>query len=117
MDGANDDAIMDQINKCPSGALGYFKNSEGPDAVKPVERNVKALIAKKEPAQVNLQEGKSYAWCACGRSAAQPFCDGTHNSTDLRPKLFKHEGQAETWLCQCKQTGNPPFCDGIHNKL
>ena len=26
------------------------------------------------------QEGKTYYWCSCGRSAKQPFCDGEHCS-------------------------------------
>ena len=32
--------------------------------------------AQKEPYGVNVEAGKRYFWCACGRSAAQPFCDG-----------------------------------------
>ena len=30
------------------------------------------------PYQVELEAGKRYAWCACGRSKRQPFCDGSH---------------------------------------
>jgi len=34
------------------------------------------------PYRVELEEGKSYFWCACGLSAKQPFCDGSHKSTE-----------------------------------
>lgn len=117
IDGAEDEAIMTQVDKCPSGALGYYKNDEGPKAEEKVEANSSAIIAKKEPVNVELKEGKPYAWCACGRADEQPFCDGTHNKTDLKPMVFKAEREGEAWLCQCKQTKNPPYCDGTHNKL
>ncbi len=116
IEGADNEAIMAQIDKCPSGALGYYKNSEGPRTEKKIERNT-AIIAKKEPANVELKAGKPYSWCACGRSNSQPFCDATHNKTDLKPKVFRKEEGGSAWLCQCKQTSNPPYCDGTHNKL
>ena len=37
-----------------------------------------AIVAQRSPFAVELQAGKIYAWCACGRSASQPFCDGCH---------------------------------------
>ena len=39
-------------------------------------------IAKKEPAMVNVIPGKIYAWCTCGLSEKQPFCDGTHKKIE-----------------------------------
>ncbi|HZD25564.1 MAG TPA: CDGSH iron-sulfur domain-containing protein [Alphaproteobacteria bacterium] len=74
-------------------------------------------IAQKSPYQVTLEAGKSYAWCACGRSATQPFCDGTHKGSEFRPVVFKAEKDEEVWLCGCKRTGGRPFCDGTHNSL
>ena len=38
------------------------------------------IPAQKEPYGVNVEAGQRYFWCACGRSASQPFCDGTHNT-------------------------------------
>ena len=35
-------------------------------------------IAQKGPYPVVVEAGKSYWWCACGKSARQPFCDGAH---------------------------------------
>ena len=77
----------------------------------------KGHIADKQPVEIELQEGKNYAWCACGLSVDQPLCDGTHNKGDLRPKVFKADKDETAWLCQCKQTKNPPYCDGTHNEL
>ncbi len=77
----------------------------------------KAHIAAKEPKEVKLEAGKTYAWCACGLSESQPFCDGSHMKGDLKPKIFKAKKDESAWLCQCKQTGNAPFCDGTHNSL
>ena len=28
---------------------------------------------------IEVEQGKSYFWCSCGKSSKQPFCDGSHN--------------------------------------
>lgn len=66
------------------------------------------------PTVVKLEEGKTYAWCACGQSANQPFCDGSHKTTTFKPVVFKAGKSEEAHLCMCKQTKNAPFCDGSH---
>jgi CDGSH-type Zn-finger protein len=71
-------------------------------------------IAAKHPAQVNLEAGKTYAWCRCGLSQNQPFCDGSHRTTEFRPLVWQATESKEVWLCQCKHTGNAPYCDGTH---
>jgi len=75
------------------------------------------IAAQKSPFQAELVAGKKYAWCACGRSKNQPFCDGSHAVTDLRPVVFQAEESKTVWLCGCKRTGSKPFCDGTHNTL
>ncbi|WP_338590058.1 glutamate synthase-related protein [Shewanella khirikhana] len=72
------------------------------------------IIADTKPARVQLTEGKDYFFCACGRSASQPFCDGSHQGSEFSPKRFVAEASGEAYLCQCKHTRNPPFCDGSH---
>ena len=74
------------------------------------------VIAAREPAVVGLSAG-TYYWCACGKSAKQPFCDGSHEGTDFAPKAFEIRETKTVALCQCKRSKNPPFCDGTHAEL
>ncbi len=64
-----------------------------------------------------VKAGQRYLWCSCGRSATQPFCDGSHAGTEFTPVLFKAEVDEDVIFCGCKQTGTGPFCDGTHNNL
>ena len=77
----------------------------------------KPTIAGKSPIPVQLEAGKTYAWCACGKSAKQPFCDGAHKGSAFVPKIFVAEETKTAYLCNCKQTANPGFCDGTHKSL
>ena len=47
------------------------------------------VCAQKGPYQVTLEAGKAYFWCTCGRSAKQPFCDGSHKATSLAAAPFR----------------------------
>ena len=75
------------------------------------------IIPQKGPYQVALEEGRAYFWCTCGRSAKQPFCDGSHKGTSLLPFRFVADGSGTFNLCGCKGTDDKPFCDGTHNML
>ena len=74
-------------------------------------------IAAKEPIAVEVEAGKEYWFCACGKSSNQPFCDGSHKGTDLVPIAFTAEQTGTEYLCQCKRTGRAPYCDGSHRNL
>ncbi|NOR61502.1 MAG: glutamate synthase [Rhodobacteraceae bacterium] len=75
------------------------------------------IIAAKFPKKVELEAGKDYFWCRCGKSANQPFCDGSHAGTGISPLKFTAEKTGSAALCQCKSSANAPFCDGSHAKL
>lgn len=77
----------------------------------------KAKIADRKPIKVALKKGEEQYWCACGLSKNQPFCDGSHRSTDITPKKFVAEESGDAYLCMCKQSKNAPYCDGTHAKL
>jgi CDGSH-type Zn-finger protein len=77
----------------------------------------KPIPAKLEPYEAKLDAGKTYAWCACGRSKTQPFCDGAHTGTGLMPHVFKAEKSGTVYFCGCKATKKVPFCDGSHTAL
>ncbi|MGC9513265.1 MAG: CDGSH iron-sulfur domain-containing protein [Fidelibacterota bacterium] len=78
---------------------------------------MKPKIAQIGPYEVELKEGKRYLWCACGRSKDQPFCDGSHEGTGIKPVSFKAEKSEKAALCGCKHTKHPPYCDGTHETL
>ena len=74
-------------------------------------------IAQRAPYGVELEKGKTYYWCACGRSENQPFCDGSHKGTTFEPVGFTAEKTGTVYLCGCKHTGDKPYCDGTHQGL
>ncbi len=69
-----------------------------------------------QPIAIAVEAGKTYFWCACGLSANQPFCDGSHKSTALTPMAWTAPESKTVFMCACKKTGNAPLCDGSHNR-
>ncbi len=74
-------------------------------------------IAAKAPIVVDVEAGKTYWWCACGKSAQQPFCDGSHKGSEFTPVKFQATESKQAWFCACKHTAKPPLCDGSHKKF
>jgi CDGSH-type Zn-finger protein len=75
------------------------------------------IPAQKAPYGVDVQAGRAYLWCACGRSKKQPFCDASHAGSGIQPVAYKATHDKKLWFCGCKATSTKPFCDGTHNKL
>lgn len=88
-EGATTDKIIDQVKKCPSGALSYYLNRDADDKVK-VEAETIVETMPNGPLLVygnvtikdkdgNLtQKNNVTAFCRCGASSNKPFCDGSH---------------------------------------
>jgi uncharacterized Fe-S cluster protein YjdI len=96
--------IIEQVKKCPSGALSYYLNNdkkEPLDAKEIVFGNIikgdelKIEILKNGPILVKgksiliypdgtEQVKTSYALCRCGSSKNKPFCDGSHLSNGFK---------------------------------
>jgi len=68
------------------------------------------------PYCVELEQGKTYFWCRCGRSKRQPFCDGSHHGSGMEPVRFDAERSEAAWLCGCKRSAAAPMCDGSHKQ-
>ena len=74
-------------------------------------------IAQRSPFRFDVIQGKSYWWCACGRSKNQPFCDGSHKGSEFSPVRYDATETRTVFFCGCKHSGGKPFCDGTHAKL
>jgi uncharacterized Fe-S cluster protein YjdI len=89
--------IVAQVKKCPSGALSYFMNAEGPKAnetepahetlVEPAPNGplmVHGAITVKSQDGKIMRKEKVTAFCRCGGSANKPFCDGSHKNNGFQ---------------------------------
>jgi CDGSH iron-sulfur domain-containing protein 3 len=75
------------------------------------------VIAQKEPYGVDVEKDHEYWWCSCGKSASQPFCDGSHKGTGLAPIQYTAKRDQTAWFCGCKKAATAPLCDGTHSNL
>lgn len=97
MQGAATEQIVEQVRKCPSGALSYYLNNE-PAAAEPGKivaesaSILKVQVSPNGPYVLNtecliihsdgreeIKTGK-VALCRCGGSGRKPFCDGSHRT-------------------------------------
>ena len=75
------------------------------------------VVAQKTPYGVEVEAGRDYWWCQCGRSGSQPFCDGSHKGTGFAPVQYTADASETAWFCGCKHTGDQPMCDGSHKNV
>ncbi|MFO7921782.1 CDGSH iron-sulfur domain-containing protein [Rhodobacteraceae bacterium W635] len=75
------------------------------------------IITQKAPFAAEVEDGKSYFWCACGQSKRQPFCDGSHKGTAFTPVKYTADKTGKVFFCGCKHSANQPLCDGSHSRL
>jgi CDGSH iron-sulfur domain-containing protein 3 len=66
---------------------------------------------------VGVSEAGEYWWCSCGRSRNQPYCDGSHKTSNCLPLRVRLSEDKKVAWCACKRTKTAPWCDGSHAKL
>ena len=64
------------------------------------------VITQPVPYFVDVEEGKSYEWCACGRSANQPFCNGSHRGSGIAPVHYQAPYTRRVVFCGCKRSSH-----------
>jgi CDGSH-type Zn-finger protein len=74
-------------------------------------------IAGRGPIAVDVEAGRTYYWCSCGRSANQPFCSGAHRGSEFEPIAYVAERSTRVYFCACKHSERKPLCDGTHKTL
>ena len=75
------------------------------------------VVAQKAPYAIEVESGKTYFWCSCGRSEKQPFCDGAHKQVGMAPVKFQADATKTVYFCGGKSSASKPFCDGTHKTL
>ena len=75
------------------------------------------MVAGKAPMPIEVEAGKDYWWCVCGKSAKQPFCDGSHKGSSFAPMKYTAPETKRAFFCTCKQTASAPLCNGAHKAL
>ena len=74
-------------------------------------------IAGRAPIAIDVEAGKTYYWCSCGRSSNQPFCSGAHRGSEFEPIAYVAERSGRVYFCACKHSAKAPLCDGTHKTL
>ncbi|MEZ4930918.1 MAG: sterol desaturase family protein [Saprospiraceae bacterium] len=89
----------------------FFKSPKGGSEMSAEFKKVKNTGT--EPFQEVLPKG-TYLYCQCGYSKDQPFCNGYHHGTKIKPIKFEIKSEKKVSICTCKLTKSPPYCDNSH---
>ncbi|WP_276480413.1 (4Fe-4S)-binding protein [Paraflavitalea pollutisoli] len=104
IEGATTDKIVEQVKRCPSGALSYYMNTAEPQAAEDT--------ALQEPAQ----EAAAAHATEVAVSLNGPYLINTQcmiKYPDGREELK----QGTVALCRCGASNNKPYCDGRHKQI
>jgi uncharacterized Fe-S cluster protein YjdI len=86
---ATTERIVEQVKKCPSGALSFYYDNEVEQPAQ-VSADTQVEVMPNGPLMIygnltikgkdgaEVKKHKVTAFCRCGQSANKPFCDGSH---------------------------------------
>lgn len=95
-EGASTERIIEQVKKCPSGALSYYLNADAGDRPVKVESEtivetspngpllVYGNVTVKDAQGVLTKKNNVTAFCRCGASQNKPYCDGSHRKAGFQ---------------------------------
>jgi CDGSH-type Zn-finger protein len=85
---------------------------------KNTETEQEGAIMQREDRPVIIHEDAGVKfYCACGKSANWPRCDGSHQGTGITPFRVELEKEGDVGICGCGKSAKLPFCDGSHKAL
>ena len=97
INGADAERIIEQVHRCPSGALSIdtkeeptpLDNTHG-EADTEIHVQMNGPLLVKGPCVIQLPDGNTerkqgnIALCRCGASANKPYCDGSHRKINFQ---------------------------------
>lgn len=94
---ASTEELIRQVDQCPSGALSYIMNRHEPEKT-PSLPEVRVEVKPKGPLLVmgrfllvdvqgkEMESSGNMAFCRCGMTKNDPFCDGSHSGGTEKSK-------------------------------
>lgn len=70
-----------------------------------MKENLKLKVNRdNKPMKVELEAGKLYSYCICGKSETQPMCDSRHRGSEFRSLKFSVEEDKAYRICMCRKS-------------
>ena len=63
---------------------------------------------------VDVSANETKYICQCGKTSTPPYCDGTHQGSDVEPLAYIANIDEQLYICSCGKSAGKPFCDGSH---
>lgn len=89
-------SLINQVKKCPSGALSFYMNEEVPPTNESEVPRQRVKVMPEGPLMVygdlvvedenGNESGRANvtAFCRCGASSKKPYCDGSHRKIGFK---------------------------------
>lgn len=93
--GASTARIVEQVKRCPSGALSYVMNTPAASPEVVAAETIAETVPNgpllvygnllvKDSSGAQSRKSQVTAFCRCGASGNKPYCDGSHKKIDFK---------------------------------